>query len=216
MALRYFKTGPGEYGEGDQFLGISVPQVRQRAKEFKDIPAEEVFKLLRNPIHEVRLCALIILTLQYPKAAPETRDFIFHHYLKSSAFINNWDLVDCSAHKIVGPHLWQQTDARKQYLKLIASTLLWDRRIAVIANFYDIKQGDFSTCFELATGLLHDKQDLIHKAVGWMLREEGKRSLQDEVDFLDSCYTQMPRTMLRYAIEKFPEDLRLSFLKGSR
>lgn len=210
---RFFKTGPGEYGEGDVFIGIKVPPLRQIAKENLDLSFDEVQELLQSGIHEERLLALMILVLQYKKADEKTRGKIFKIYLKNTNRINNWDLVDLSAGEIVGAYLF---DKEKDILfKLVKSKLLWERRISVIASFYFIKNNSFETTLKLSEQLLNDKHDLIHKAVGWMLREIGKRDMQVEESFLNQHYKTMPRTMLRYAIEKFPEEKRVAYLKGT-
>lgn len=210
---RFFKTGPGEYGEGDVFIGIKVPPLRQIAKENLDLSFDEVQELLQSGIHEERLLALMILVLRYKKADEKTRGKIFKIYLKNTNRINNWDLVDLSAGEIVGAYLF---DKEKDILfKLVKSKLLWERRISVIASFYFIKNNSFETTLKLSEQLLNDKHDLIHKAVGWMLREIGKRDMQVEESFLKQHYKTMPRTMLRYAIEKFPEEKRVAYLKGT-
>ena len=210
---RFFKTGPGEYGEGDVFIGIKVPPLRQIAKENLDLSFDEVQELLQSKIHEERLVALMILVLRYKKEDEKTREKIFKIYLKNTNRINNWDLVDLSAGEIVGAYLF---DKEKDILfKLVKSKLLWERRISVIASFYFIKNNSFETTLKLSEQLLNDKHDLIHKAVGWMLREIGKRNMEVEEEFLRNYYKTMPRTMLRYAIEKFPEEKRLAYLKGT-
>ena len=212
---RFFKTAPGEYGENDRFLGIHVPQIRKMAKRGTSLPLPDVSQLLHSPFHEERLLALLILVLQFPKADITQQEAIYSFYLQHTAFINNWDLVDLSASQI--PGAWLATHDRSILYSLADSDALWERRIAVISTFFFIRNlQDFSDTFALARKLLHDPHDLIHKAVGWMLREIGKRDLTAEIDFLQPLYSSMPRTMLRYAIEKFPEELRLSFLKGTR
>jgi len=209
---RFFKTGPGEYGEGDQFLGIRVPVLRKLAKEFRHIKAGEVKKLLRSPFHEERLLALLILVLKYSKGNEAARKRIYDLYMGHTDFINNWDLVDASAEHIVGAFLM---DRSKQPLyRLSKSDHLWERRISIMATFHYIKQGEFSETLKISEMLISDPEDLIHKAVGWMLREIGKRELELEETFLKKHYTKMPRTMLRYAIEKFPEPKRQRYLKG--
>jgi len=210
---RFFKTGTGEYGEGDVFWGITVPQQRAVAKQFKDADFASLRKLLKSPVHEHRLTALIILTLQYGKADPVGKKKIFNFYLKHKAGINNWDLVDLSAPNIVGEHLCGQDPAL--LFRLALSKRIWDRRIAMLAAYAFIKNGDFVVPLRLAEVLVHDPHDLMQKAVGWMLREVGKRSLQAEQAFLDKYAADMPRTMLRYAIERFPEKKRLRYLRKS-
>lgn len=211
-AARYFKTGVGEYGEGDVFVGVRVPQVRALAKEFapKLAPAE-VLSLLSDPIHECRLLALLIWTLQYPKAAEKDRETIFTLYLSHTAFINNWDLVDLSAYQIVGAHLRERDRSRLD--RLAASASLWEQRISIVATWGYIREKDFADTLRIADKLLRHKHDLIHKAVGWMLREVGKRDKTTLLAFLEPRYTRMPRTMLRYAIEKFSPDERACFMR---
>lgn len=209
---RFFKTGPGQYGEGDRFLGIKVPVLRQIAKSHPDLRLNEAAKLLTTKIHEQRLVALLILTYQYPKSERERQEAIYRFYLDHAQWINNWDLVDLSAPKIVGAHLIQ-TDKKPLY-RLARSQSLWERRIAMVATLYFIYHGHFEDTLTLSTLMLRDDHDLIHKAVGWMLREVGKRDLQVLENFLADKYHDMPRTMLRYAIERFPEVRRQDYLKG--
>ncbi len=212
QARRFFKCGPGEYGEEDLFLGIRVPQVRKLAGAYAGLSLEEVSSLLRSPYHEARLLALILLVKRYRRADTATQERIYHLYLDHTAYINNWDLVDTSAEHIVGAWLLDRSPA--PLLALSGSDSLWERRIAMMATFHFIKQGRFETSLVLARRLLGDHHDLIHKAVGWMLREIGNRNRAVEEDFLREHYRSMPRTMLRYAIEKFPEALRQAYLKG--
>jgi 3-methyladenine DNA glycosylase AlkD len=207
---RFFKTGPGEYGEGDVFLGIRVPQTRDVAKKYRDLPLAEIRKLLHAREHEARLVALVILTLQYPKADAAQKQKIFDFYLANTRYINNWDLVDSSAGRIVGAHLYGRDTALLD--ELAASDLLWDRRIAIIATQYFIAKGEFKDTLRIATKLLGDEHDLIHKAVGWMLREVGKKDEKVLMAFLDRHHRTMPRTMLRYAIERFEPAVRSSYL----
>ncbi len=211
-SIRFFKTGPGEYGEGDRFLGIRVPVLRKKAKEFRDTPLTEVLRVLRSTFHEERLLALFLLMEKYSKGQVSERKTICEQYLKHTDYINNWDLVDSSAGHIVGMYL---VDKDKQPLyRLAAANNLWERRIAIIATFPMIKANDFDTALDISRMLLKDEEDLIHKAVGWMLREIGKRDLSVERDFLKNHYREMPRTMLRYAIEKFPGKERKKYLLG--
>ena len=203
---RFFKTGKGEYGEGDKFLGLTVPQMRVVAKKHKEISLKEIQKLLNIQIHEYRLVALVILTTKYQKAADETaKKEIFDFYLKNTKNINNWDLVDISAHKIVGAYLLDKTSSARLKLlfKLVKSKTLWERRIAIIATFTFIREKQFKESLKIVEILVNDDHDLIHKAVGWMLREVGKKNQVVEEKFLKKYYQTMPRTMLRYAIEKF-------------
>ncbi|MFC1580420.1 DNA alkylation repair protein [Thermodesulfobacteriota bacterium] len=209
---RFFKTGPGEYAEGDIFLGIRVPDLRKLAKEYPSMPLKGTRTLLKSPIHDERLVALLILLSQYQKGDPNVRKRIYTLYLKHTRFINNWDLVDVSAHHIVGAYL---LDKPKEPLHALAkSKSLWERRIAIISTFHYIRLGTFTETMKISKMLLRDEEDLIHKAVGWMLREVGKRDLKTEETFLKRHYRNMPRTMLRYAIERFPEPKRLKYLKG--
>ena len=209
---KFFKTGPGEYGEGDKFLGIQVPQLRKLARQFRNLALAETEQLLHSPFHEERLLALLIMILKYQKGDGPTKETIYHTYLQNTAFINSWDLVDVSAEHIVGAYLLNRS--RKVLYDFARSNSLWERRIAVLATFHYIKREDFTDTLKISRILLEDKEDLIHKAVGWMLREIGKRDLAAEQDFLHKHYKSMPRTMLRYAIERFPEDLRKMYLRG--
>ena len=209
----FFKTGPGEYGEGDIFLGLAVPKIRALSKRYGCLDISDAEKLLSSPIHEERLCALLILVQKFEKGAgPEKRE-IYRRYLKNTVYINSWDLVDLTADRIVGAFL---KDRDKSVLyKLAGSKNIWDRRIAILATFHFIKNGLSAQTFAVAGILLNDEHDLIHKAVGWMLREVGKRiDIDTEERFLKSRYKKMPRTMLRYAIERFPETKRRAYLKG--
>ena len=208
----FFKTGPGEYGEGDIFLGIRIPELRKLAKEYQDIPSREVWQLLKAPIHEERLLALLILVRKYSKGTETERKRIYELYLRNTRFINNWDLVDVTAEHIVGNFLMNKS--RKPLYSLAKSKFLWDRRISIMSTFHFIKHHDFSDTLKIAKILMSDKEDLIHKAVGWMLRETGKRHLPTEEKFLRKYYQSMQRTMLRYAIERFPESKRQKYLKG--
>jgi len=207
---RFFKTGKGDYGEGDVFLGVSVPQQREVAKGFTDCPLSEIARLLESSIHECRLTGLIILVSQFKKASEEDKKKIFEFYFKHSKKINNWDLVDLSAHKIVGEYLLGKDVSVLN--KLATSDNLWQRRISIIATFAFINKGQFNKSLELAQILLHDRHDLIQKAVGWMLREIGKRDEKVLIQFLDKHAKTMPRTMLRYAIEKLDEKKKKFYL----
>lgn len=207
----FFKTGPGEYGEGDIFLGIKVPQTRAIAKEFyRSISRKELSGLMRSKYHEERLLALIILVLQFPKASAKDKERIYKFYLANTRYINNWDLVDLSALYIVGAHLANKD--RSALYRLAKSALLWERRIAMLATFHFIRNNDFRDALALAEMYIPEEEDLMHKASGWMLREIGKRDIRKLEAFLDKHSTKMPRTMLRYAIEKFPESKRRSYL----
>ena|SRR2546423_6884627 len=210
VMARYFKTAAGEYGAGDRFLGIPVPLLRRLARTYQDLGLGQVSRLLSSPWHEERLLAVFILVRQYAHAAPAQRAAIYTLYLRRRARINNWDLVDCSAEHIVGAHLH---GGRHLILRrLAASTRVWDRRIAIMATFHYIKSGDYKETMTLARILLTDQHDLIHKAVGWMLREVGKRDRSAEERFLRRHGSRMPRTMLRYATERFPRGLRRRYL----
>jgi len=211
-ALRFFKTGEGEYGEGDRFLGLTAAHVREVARKHRELRLGDLTELLRSPYHEDRSVALLILANQFRRAEEPARERIFRFYLRNTRRINGWDLVDLSADKIVGAHL-DGKDAALLH-DLARSQSVWERRIAIIATFHFIRQGRFDTTLEIAEALLGDKHDLIHKAVGWMLREVGKRDRSSEEVFLRRHCARMPRTMLRYAIEKFPEPLRQKYLKG--
>jgi 3-methyladenine DNA glycosylase AlkD len=208
----FFKTGRGEYGEGDRFLGIPVPAVRTVAKQYGDLPLAECLALLDSPFNEERLLALLILVAQYRSGDPVTRVAIHRGYLARRARVNNWNLVDSSAPYILGPHLRRRP--RQLLDRLATSRSLWDRRIAVLSTFAFIREGDFSTALRLAVRLLRDPEDLIHKACGWMLREVGKRDCTVLEGFLRRHHDRMPRTMLRYAIERLPEARRRAWLAG--
>jgi 3-methyladenine DNA glycosylase AlkD len=209
---RFFKTGKGEYGEGDIFYGIKVPVQRTIAKKHRDISLPELQELLNSPIHEERLVSLFILVDQYTEGDDKTKENIYKFYLKNTKKINNWDLVDLSAPKIVGAHLLNND--KEILFKLAKSSNLWEKRISILSTMFFIKNLQFETTFNLAEILLNDKHDLIHKAVGWMLREVGNKNINEEEKFLKKHYKKMPRTMLRYAIEKFPEVKRKAYLKG--
>lgn len=208
----YFKTGPGEYGEGDRFLGIAVPALRKLARQCRGLTIGETHMLLRSPIHEARFLALLVLCDSYSRGKAALREEVFDLYLAHTRFINNWDLVDSSAPYIVGPHLFERD--RSILRTLAGSSMIWERRIAIMATSYFIRQRQFDDTLEIARMLLDDREDLIHKAVGWMLREVGNRDRAVEEAFLKTHYKRMARTMLRYAVEKFPEDLRKRYLKG--
>lgn len=199
--MRFFKTGPGEYGEGDRFLGVTVPTLRALAREHQDLPLKQITILLKSPWHEERVLALLILVRQYARGTLDQRQRIYRAYLAHTRHINNWDLVDCSAEHIVGAHLSNGGSAT--LVTLARSDNLWRRRIAVMATYYDIKRGAFRETLKLARLLLDDEHDLIHKAMGWMLREVGKRDRDALEAFLKRHADRMPRTMLRYAIERF-------------
>ncbi|MFC1682152.1 DNA alkylation repair protein [Nanoarchaeota archaeon] len=210
---RFFKTGKGQYGEGDVFLGITVPDQRKVAREFIDLELKDVQELLNSEIHEYRLVGLIILTYQYKKY-PEKQKDIFYFYLNNSKRVNNWDLVDLTAPNIVGDFLLKNYDLKKLIYDLASSENLWEKRIAIISTLAFIRNEKFEDVLAIAEILLNDSHDLIHKAVGWMLREVGKRDQNAEEKFLKKHYKNMPRTMLRYAIERFEEEKRKRYLRG--
>jgi 3-methyladenine DNA glycosylase AlkD len=206
----FFKTGKGEYGEGDKFLGISVPVQRRVARRYKALQLPAIKKLLQSKIHEHRFVALEILVMRYEEGDAAQKKLIAQFFLKNTKCINNWDLVDTSASYILGDYLL--TKDRSVLYKLAASRNIWQRRIAIIASGAFIREKQYQDTLQIAEMLLNDKHDLIHKAVGWMLREVGNRSMETEVEFLDKHYRSMPRTMLRYAIEKFPPAKRKHYL----
>ncbi len=207
----FFKTGTGQYGEGDKFLGVVVPDSRRVAKEYKDIPFLEIKALLNSEYHECRLCALLILVERFKKADEQGREDIYEFYLSHTHRINNWDLVDLSSQYIVGEYLLDKD--RSVLYKLADSELLWDQRIAVLATFPFIRNNDFKDLLALSKKLLYHKHDLMHKAVGWLLREAGKKDKTVLVEFLDRHYREMPRTMLRYSIEKLTPEERAHYMK---
>ena len=208
----FFKSGPGQYGEGDLFLGVVVPDIRRVAKEFQDTPLEEIKKILASRHHEERLLALLMLVHQFAKGDEALKKRVYGLYLKSTRYINNWDLVDLSAPNILGTYLLDKS--RKPLYAFAKSNDLWKRRIAILSTFVFIRQNDFDDTLRISKILLEDDHDLLHKAVGWMLREIGKRDLRAEERFLKQHYKKMPRTMLRYAIERFPDGKRRNYLDG--
>ena len=215
---KFFQTAPGQYGEGDVFLGLTVPQVRSIAKENKGISQKEIEVLIRSKFHEVRLCGLVILTLQYKSAKQrKEKKSLFDLYMKAmnAGYINNWDLVDVTA-PIIGEYLIDTDDPNVLLHKLSKSKSLWQRRVSVVFTFAFIRAGDIEPTFEMAEKLLHDKHDLIHKAVGWALREAGKLNGIALRKFLSAHSHEMPRTMLRYSIEKFSEQERKKWLQESK
>ena len=209
----FFKTGKGEYGEGDKFLGLRVPLQRKTAKKFSGIKLSDLKQLLHSNIHEHRLISLLILVDKYHNADEKGREQTYKFYIQYRQHINNWDLVDLSAPKIVGEHLLHRN--KELLYKYARSNKLWEKRIAILSTYTIIKNNNLTTTLELSDILLFDEQDLIHKAVGWMLREVGKMDMAVLEKFLKPQYNKMPRTMLRYAIEKFPEQKRKKFLKGT-
>lgn len=199
----FYKTGPGEYAEGDKFMGIPNPELRKMAKDFKILSLDELQTLIKSPYNEKRLLALFILILKYQKSDKQTQNSIFNFYVDNISQINNWNLVDSSAHLIIGAHLLDVD--RKSLIDLAKSDNLWERRIAIVSTWCFIRKNDLEWTFKIAKLLLNDKHDLIHKAVGWMLREAGKRNEQKLISFLKQHAKKMPRTMFRYATEKLPK-----------
>jgi 3-methyladenine DNA glycosylase AlkD len=209
----FFKTAPGEYGAGDSFLGVPVPRIREIIKEYKNLCLSDIGKLLNSSIHEERLSALLILVLQFHRAdTSHKKKKIYNFYLENTKYINNWDLVDLTAPHILGAYL---ADKDKRIIYALAkSKNMWERRIAVVSTFYFIRNNQFNDTLSIAKNLLSDKEDLIHKAAGWMLREVGKRNISILENFLRKYYNRMPRTMLRYAIERFGQAKRKAYLEG--
>lgn len=210
----FFKTSKGQYGAGDQFIGITVPKQRETAKKYyEDASFEDLQKMLENKIHEYRLTALIILIYKYEKTKDtKLQKQIYDFYIKNLKYVNNWDLVDVTTPNIVGDYLFNNPNKINILYKLAKSKNLWEKRVSILATFKFIKEKQFEDTLKIAEILLNDEHDLIHKAVGWMLREMGKRDIKPLVKFLDKYATKMPRTMLRYAIEKFPEEMRKYYL----
>jgi 3-methyladenine DNA glycosylase AlkD len=210
----YFKTGPGHYAEHDKFIGVTIPDLRKIAKNNKNVTLEHIQSLIESPFNEERLIALFFLIEHYKQGDQSIKDRIYQFYLNQMHQVNNWNLVDASAHLIIGAHLHQQNKAL--LMTLAQSENLWSRRIAIVSTWFFIRQNELEWTFKIAKILLHDKQDLIHKAVGWMLREAGKKDQNQLITFLDQYAHQMPRTMLRYSIEKFPEPQRKAYLNKPR
>ncbi|MEK6948765.1 MAG: DNA alkylation repair protein [Nanoarchaeota archaeon] len=210
ILARFFKTGKGEYGEGDVFLGLMVPESRKVAIKYKELQFGDIKDLLNSKIHEERLISLLILVHNYKNGNNAQKEKIFDFYLKNAKKVNNWDLVDLTADKIIGAHLIGKDTSI--LFKLAKSDNLWERRIAIISTFYFIRNNMFDDTFKISEILMNEKHDLIQKAVGWMLREVGKKNQEEEEKFLLKHYKKMPRTMLRYAIEKFDEDKRKIYL----
>jgi 3-methyladenine DNA glycosylase AlkD len=214
-AAIFFKIGPGQYGEHDVFMGVTVPNLRKCAKDFMHITLQDLGLLMSSKINEERFLALIILTKKYEKATLQDQEQVYQFYQDHLNHVNNWNLVDTSAHLIIGEHLWDKD--RSSLLDLAVSQNLWHRRIAIVSTWYFIRKNDLDWTFKIADILLHDPHDLIHKAVGWMLREAGKKNQESLIQFLEKNATKMPRTMLRYAIEKFSQEERRDYLmKGKQ
>lgn len=209
---RFFKTGPGEYGAGDRFIGVKVPGIRAVCRDCRGVADAVVLQLLRSKVHEERLLALLLLVDRFERGDEAAQRAVYRAYLANTAFINNWDLVDVSAPQIVGG--WLASRGRAPLLRLARSSSLWERRIAIVSTFAFIRAREFDDTFRIADLLLDDEHDLIHKATGWMLREAGKRDGQALRRYLASRYRRMPRTALRYAIERFPEAERKRYLTG--
>lgn len=212
-AQRFFKTGPGQYGEGDIFLGLKVPLQRSIAKNYTDLSLSDIKTLLYNKTHEFRFCALVILCNQFKKASQKKQEVIFNFYIKHAKQVNNWDLVDISAPNIVGSFLLDKPKKRSVLYDLAKSTNLWEKRISIVATLTLVRSGDLVDCFKLCEMHLANKHDLMHKACGWMLREAGKQDQGTLTQFLNKHIKVIPRTMLRYAIERYPEKQRKEFLK---
>ena len=211
-SARFFKTGKGEYAEGDVFLGVRVSPIRSLAKQYRTLPLQDTLEILSSKFHEERLLAVILMVNSFVKADKTLKHEIYTAYLEHTHLINNWDLVDSSAHQIVGGYLMNKN--RKPLKALSQSTILWERRIAIIATLHFIRERQFDDTLKIAKTLLNDCEDLIHKAVGWMLREVGNRDSETLKIFLNQHQRGMPRTMLRYAIEKFDPATRQTYLKG--
>lgn len=209
---RFFKTGPGQYGEGDVFIGLTVPEQRKVAKQFQELPVKEIVKLLESDVHEHRMTALIIMTMQFTAGNDTKKKEIYDTYIARREHINNWDLIDITTPRIVGEYL---LDKPRDILYTLAKGGLWEKRIAILATFTFMKRGEKEDVLRLAEMYLPERDDLTHKATGWMLRELGKRVGEDELEtFLQKHYDNIPRTTLRYAIERFPEPKRKRYLKG--
>ncbi|MFO8183670.1 MAG: DNA alkylation repair protein [Candidatus Aegiribacteria sp.] len=209
---RFFQTGRGQYGEADRFLGIRVPHIRKVVKKFRGLPPNTTMELLASPWHEERLFALLMLVDTFRDGGADTRNSVYRLYMENTRWVNNWDLVDLSAPHVPGAWLFEKD--REPLYRFAAATDLWKRRISIVATLHFIREYDFEDTLGISGVLLHDEHHLIHKAVGWMLREVGKRDPDTEEDFLRKHCLEMPRTMLRYAIEKFPEQKRQMYLKG--
>ena len=209
----FFKTGEGEYGEGDRFHGIRVPVLRKYARKYQSISLAEVRQLLASPFHEERIFALLALIRKFEKGDCTVRKKVYTLYLDNLKYVDNWDLVDISAPYIVGP--WLEMRDKEVLYRLAQSEVLWERRVAILSTFHCIRKNSFHDALSISELLIHDSEELIHKAVGWGLREIGKRNVTVEKAFLGKHYRDMPRTMLRYAIERFTEEERIKYLQGT-
>lgn len=212
---KFFKTGPGEYAEGDVFLGVTVPEQRRIARRNKALPLEQVHELVHSKVHEHRFTGFVILVEQFERADAPGRERLFAFCREHLAGLNNWDLVDTVAPKLIGAYLLEHPELQPLLYEYAHSPVLWERRIAILSTLAFIRAGQYADTLKLAEVLLHDEHDLIHKAVGWMLREVGNKDLASEESFLDRHAGEMPRTMLRYAIEKFPKAKREHYMKSS-
>lgn len=215
-SMRFFKTGPGQYGEGDQFIGLTVPEVRAIVKKFKTLPVEDIVALLHNPYHEYRLTALLILVWQYEHAQPLQQKELYMLYMSERAYINNWDLIDLTAPHIPGHYLYHNDNKAPILYEFAISPIVWDRRIAMLSTFTFLRNNSFMHTKKIAYILNNDKHDLIHKATGWMLREMGKKNEQELLQYLDLHAWEMPRTALRYAIERLPAPQQRAYRQQER
>ena len=217
---RFFKTGRGEYGEGDKFLGIKVPQTRKISKKYKGLILEDIKELIKNEYHEIRLLGLLILVERYNDAKNKNdykkKKEIVNFYLENLECANNWDLIDLSAYKILGDYTQEKKEERKILRELIKSKNMWRRRAGIISTYALIKKGDLSETYEITKKLLNDKKDLMHKACGWMMREAGKKDEKKLLEFIETYGEKMPRTMLRYSIEKINDRERKKILEKTR
>ena len=212
---RFFKVGKGEYGEGDKFIGVTVPEQRVIAKKYLDISLTELEKLVSSPIHEYRLTGFMLLVYKYEKTEDnKLKKKYYDFYLKNHKFANNWDIIDVTTPKVIGAYLFENIAERKILYQYAISKNLWERRVTMLATYAFITKNDFVDALKISKILLNDKHDLIHKAVGWMLREIGKKDQKVEEEFLQKYYKKMPRTMLRYAIEKFSDNKRKKYLNN--
>lgn len=211
---RFAKTGEGEYAHDDVYIGVTVPQIRQLVKQHPPVEIKDIEQLLNNEFHEVRLFALLLMVKAYKKAGKELKNVIFQSYLNNTAFINNWDLVDSSCYHIVGPHVFKKDN--QTLMALCRSKNMWERRISVVSTYFHIKNDDYHTTFLLVENMLGEQQDIILKAMGWMVKEISKREPELAMAFLDQHYLKIPRVCLRTAIEKLPADTRKAYLKGER
>lgn len=209
---KFFRAHPGGYGEGDKFLGVVVPDQRRIAKKYKNLALSEIETLLKSKYHEERLTGLFILTIQFEQSKDKEKEKLAKFYIKNISSVNNWDLVDSTAHKILGPYLINKD--KKLLYEWVDSNSIWKRRTSIMTTFYFIKYGNFQDTLKLASKLLDDREDLIHKAVGWMLREIGKNDVKTLEKFLRNNYKKMPRVMLRYSIEKMPTQKRIAYLRS--